>query len=99
MRNTLIAMVLLLAGCNSTSSLPETSELKFVPDEVSPVSVYVPRFYVVTADNVVKLLSEKKVLIALSYDDSIELSKSISDINTYVLKQHEAIKVLRKNNE
>lgn len=91
--------MLLLVGCKSVESVPDAPTIKFVPTDITPVSVYVPKFFVITPDNIEKLLSEKKVLIGLSYDDSIELSKSISDINTFILKQDETIKVLRKNNE
>lgn len=96
MRKIIIASILLLVGCKSVESIPDAPTIKYEPSSVTPVSIYVPKFYVVTADNVEKLLLEKKVLIAVSYDDSIELTKSISDVNTFVKKQNETILMLRK---
>ena len=96
MRKTIIAMILLVTGCSSPEVIPDAPVIKYQPNDSAPVSIYVPRFYVVTPENVDKLLGEKKVLIAVSYDDSIELTKSISDVNTFVKKQNETIIMLRK---
>lgn len=96
MRKTIIALTLLLAGCNSTQSVPEAPVIKFDPNELTPVTVFVPTFYVLTPENALQLLNEKKVLIAMSYDDSIELNKSFVDISVYVDKQNETIKLRKK---
>lgn len=66
---------------------PVIKEAVFIPMNPSPVSIYVPNFYVVTAATATKLLADNKnVLIAMSYNDSIELRKSLLEINAYILK-------------
>lgn len=93
MRLMFIATVMLLCGCASKATLPVEPVIKYEAPETDSVSVYVPHFYVITKDTVDKILSEKKVLIGLTYDDSIELRKSLEDVNTYILTQKEALKV------
>ena len=95
MRMILLTLCVILTGCASPDAAPETPVIKFEPTENTPVSVYVPKFYVVTPENVDQLLKEKKVLIATDFNDSIELRKSFEDINTYILKQNESIKIMR----
>lgn len=96
MRKIIIASLLLLAGCKSVQSVPDAPVIEFKPDEAQAVSIYVPHFYVITPENVNSLLEEKKVLIAITYDDSIELRKSLEDVNTFIQVNNESMKVMRK---
>lgn len=93
MRKIIIASLLLLAGCKSTSSVPDAPVIKFEPESAPAVSIYVPHFYVITPDNAMSILNDKKVLIAITYDDSIELRKSLEDVNTFIKIQNESNKV------
>lgn len=96
MRKIILASLLLLAGCKSVQSVWDAPVIKFEPEEATAVSIYVPHFYVLTPENALRILNEKKILIAISYDDSIELRKSLEDVNTHILIQNETIKVLKQ---
>lgn len=96
MRTAIIASMLLLTGCMTPPVVPDAPVIKYSPDDIDPVSIYVPHFYVVTQENAEQLLKDKKVLIAVSYDDSIELRKSLEDVNSHIKLQNETIKILRK---
>lgn len=93
MRKLILASILLLTACKSAPSVPDAPVIEYVPEETSAVSIYVPHFYVLTQENAEALLSEKKVLIAITYDDSIELRKSLEDVNTFIQIKNESNKV------
>lgn len=96
MRSIILCAIIFLTACSSVEKLPEAPVIKYIPDDPKPVSVYSPKFYVLTEENAQKVLKEKKLLIAVSYDDSIELRKSMEDIETYIKIQNEIIDKLRK---
>ncbi|QHJ78832.1 MAG: hypothetical protein [Caudoviricetes sp.] len=87
MRKLILLASLLLVACGSKVSVPEAPVMKYTPPENDPISVYVPHFYVITEANALQLLATKKVLIAVDYNDSIELRKSLEDVNAFILKE------------
>lgn len=95
MRTIILCAVLLLSACTSVEKLPEAPVIKYIPDNPRPVSVYTPKFYVLTEENATRILKDKNLLIAVSYDDSIELRKSMEDIEAYIKIQNEIISKLR----